>query len=167
MSRYPVRRTKYSKTVGKTRVENITEILQNLGFTVFVGKPENDDVDIWVFKEEKLVLVIEVLNWKRQNYLDFKRVTRIRENFTNPCYQNSRKLLIFSFWKNIENQMNFFEGLDIDFLELGFQTQPLPYYIWFLNRGQVREEGRRLNNLATKTFVKRKLLTYLGKKNLI
>lgn len=167
MMRYPALKTMYNKIVGKTRVDNIAEILRNLGFRVRVGKIEGDDVDIWVFKEEELVLVIEVLNWKRQSYLDFKRASRIRENFTNPYYRNSRKLLIFSFWRNIKNQMRFFEGLDIDFLELGFQTQPLPYYVWFLSLGQVREEGRRPNNLATKNLVRKKLLAYLTERNLI
>ena len=45
MSRYPIKRTKYCKTVGKTRVENIAKILQDLGFSVTIRNPEAHDVD--------------------------------------------------------------------------------------------------------------------------
>lgn len=170
--RYPAKRTKYCKTVGKTRVENVARILRNLGFVVITLEPERHDVDVWVFKRDnetcwrqESVLVIEVTNWARNIYMDFRRVKRIIENFNNPRYHNSGKLLVFSFKKNIENQMNFFEGLDIDFLEMGFQTQPLRYYVFYRNQGQA--SGMRPNNRATKNLVKKKLEAYLTEKDLI
>lgn len=166
MIRYPVERTKYCKTVGKTRVENIVEILLSLeSFDAIVREPEADDVDVWVLKKNQLVLVIEVLNWRRNIYMDFKRAMAIRENFSNRNYRNLKKLLIFSFWKNIENQMNLFDGLDIDFLDIGFQTQPIWYYVWFFNRGLASD--MRPNDRLSKEIVRRKLLAYLTERNLI
>ena len=97
--------------------------------------------------------------------MDFNRAMAIRENFSNPYYENLRKLLIFSFKKNVENQMNLFYGLDIDFLELEFQTQPLPYYIFYLIQGLASD--MRPNNLTTRKLVKRKLILYLKERNLI
>lgn len=166
MIRYPVERTKYCKTVGKTRVENIVEILLSLeSFDAIVREPEADDVDVWVLKKNQLVLVIEVLNWRRNIYMDFKRAMAIRENFSNRNYRNLKKLLIFSFWKNIENQMNLFDGLDIDFLDIGFQTQSIWYYVWFFNRGLASD--MRPNDRLSKEIVRRKLLAYLTERNLI
>ena len=152
MVRYPVERTIYCKTVGKTRVENIAEILRSLeGIDVTIKEPEAHDVDMWVFNESQLIQVIEVLNWRRSVYLGFKRAMAIRENLNTSSNHGLKKLLIFSFWKNIENQMNFFDGLDVDFLEIGFQTQPVPYYIWFFNRRQA--SGMRPNDRTTKGIV--------------
>lgn len=163
MRRYPVKRTKYCKTVGKIRVENIAEILQNLGFSVTIRNPESHGVDVWVFKEGNLVLVIEVLNWRKNVYMDLNRAKAIRQNFSSSYYNNLRKLLVFSFIENIENQMNYFEGLDIDFLELGFQTQP--YYEFYAIQGLA--SGMRPNNLATRNLVKRKLVAYLAGRGLM
>ena len=65
--RYPDERTVYNKTVGTTRVKNIDNALFSLGLRVFkvvTKEPENGDVDIWVYKGNVLVLVIEVTNWR-------------------------------------------------------------------------------------------------------
>lgn len=163
MSRYPVKRTNYCKTVGKTRVENAAGILRNLGFTVAVREPECHGVDVWVFKDGSLVLVIEVLNWRKNVYMDLNRAEAIRQNFSNPYYHNLRKLLLFSFIENIKNQMSYFEGVDIDFLALGFQTQP--YYMFYAIQGLASD--MRPNNLATRNLVRRKLVAYLTQINLI
>jgi len=165
MIRYPVERTKYCKTVGQIRVDNIAEILKELGFGIKTEEPECHGPDIWGFKEHKPVLAIEVLNWQRKVYMDAKRAESIRENLSNPYYEDSRKLLVFSFWKNIKKRMNHFEGLNIDFLEIGFQTQPIDYYVWFLNRGQA--DDMRYNNSETKDSVRERLVAYLTARNLI
>lgn len=165
MVRYPVERTEYCKTVGKTRVDNIAEILENLSFDVITRETEFHNVDVWVFKDGTLVLVIEVLNWGRNVYMDYIRTRRIIRNFSHPYHHNARKLLVFSFWKNIENQLNYFDGLDIDFLEIGFQTQPVPYYVFYLNRGLASD--KKPNTSITKEIVRRKLTAYLTQKNLI
>jgi hypothetical protein len=164
--RYPVERTEYCKTVGKTRVENISAILRELGFIVITGEPENDDVDIWVFKDEKLVLVIEVLNWRKTLYMDVRRLMSITENFDNPRYLNSRKLLVFSFWKNIKNQMNFLEDKGIDFLEVGFQTQPVDFYR-FYNEDERLALGMQPDCDETREILKRKIVDYLEETDLI
>lgn len=163
---YPVERIKYCKTVGRTRVENIAEILRSFdGFDVIVKEPEAHDVDVWVFKQTNLVLVIEVINWKQSAYMDFKRTIAIRENLTDPSYNGLNKLLVFSFWENIRNQMDFLDNLNIDFVEIGFQTQPIPYYNFFLDQGLT--DNMRLNDHTTKEVLRRKLETYLTKKELI
>lgn len=164
--KYPVERAKYCKTVGRTRVENIAEILRSLdGFEVTIKEPEAHDVDVWVSKESQLIQVIEVLNWQRNAYLDLKRAFAIMENLNDPSYGDLNKLLVFSFWENIKNQMEFFNGLGIDFLEMGFQTQPIPYYVFYLSRGSASD--MRPNDKMTKEIVRRKLMAYLTEKNLI
>lgn len=164
--RYPVERIKYCKTVGKTRVDNIAEILRSLdGFDVTVKEPEAHDVDLWVYKELQPILVTEVLNWKSNVYLGFKRTMAIIENLNASSYRDLNKLLVYSFWENIRNQMDFLNLLDIDFLEIGFQTQPMTYYVFYLNRGSASD--MRPNDSSTKGIVRRKLLEYLAKKGLI
>ena len=102
--RYPVDRTKYCKTVGRTRVENIAEILRSLdGFDVTIKEPEAHDVDMWVSKELHPIQVIEVLNWQRNAYLDLKRAFAIMEKLNDSSYSDLNKLLVFSFWENIKN----------------------------------------------------------------
>ena len=160
---YPVERTEYCKVVGKTRVENIAGILEHFGFAVVTKEPENHDVDIWVYRDNNLVLIIEVLNWRKKVYMDFNRAMAIRENFSNANYNNSRKLLVFSFFDNIKNQLSYFGGLDIDFLELGFQTQP--YYVFYVIKRLASD--MRPNTLATKLLVKRMIQTYLRGRDLI
>ena len=61
--------------------------------------------------------------------------------------------------------MEFFDGLDIDFLEMGFQTQPIPYYLFYLNRRSASD--MRPNDEMTREIVRRKLMAYLTEKNLI
>jgi Holliday junction resolvase len=163
--RYPVRRTEYCKIVGETRVDNISKILKDFGFNVVVGKIEDDDVDILVYRNDELVLVIEVLNWRKNVYMDYKRVRSIKRNFSNPKYSNARKLLIFSFRKNIENQLRYFQGLNIDLLEVGFQTQPTRFYKFFKRQGKAND--MRPNNSRTRQLEKRKLAAYLQEKDII
>jgi len=160
---YPVPRIEYNKVVGKTRVENIANILEHLGFAVIIKEPENHDVDVWAYRDESLVLVIEVLNWRKRDYLDFTRTMAIIRNLTNSKYDNSRKLLVFSFLQNIRNRLSFFNGFNIDFLELGFQTQP--YYTFYANSPLA--SCMRPNNLTTRILVSRKLQAYLEGTDLI
>jgi Holliday junction resolvase len=163
--RYPVKRTEYCKIVGETRVDNISKILKDLGFHVDVRKIENDDVDILVYKNDKLVLVIEVLNWRKDVYMDYKRVKSIIQNLSNPQYSNARELLIHSFRKNIKNQLCYFQNLNIDLLEVGFQTQPPQFYKFFKSKGQA--DGMRPNNSKTRELERKKLVGYLQQKGLI
>jgi Holliday junction resolvase len=163
--RYPVKRTEYCKIVGETRVNNISKILKDLGFNVVVRKVEDDDADILVYRNNDLILVIEVLNWRENVYMDYNRVKSIIQNFSNPEYSDVRKLLIFSFRKNIENQLRYFQSLSIDLLEVGFQTQPAQFYKFFKSKGNA--DGMRPNNSRTKELERKKLVGYLQQKGLI
>jgi hypothetical protein len=164
--RYPVERWEYNKIVGKTRVENIAEILRELGFAVDTYYVENDDVDIWVFRDGTLVLVVEVLNWRKGVYMDYKRLNSILENFGNDLYCNVGKLLVFSFWNNIENQRTYLEGKGIDFLELGFQTQPVDYYTFFKEE-KILAYGMKPDCDETRGILRTKLIAYFEEKDLI
>jgi hypothetical protein len=158
--RYPVERTKYNKIVGKTRVENIAKILREFGFTVETEEPENHDVDVWVSKDGKLVLVIEVLNWRKMDYMDFDRLQSIVKNLGNPKYKNVAKLLIYSFDSNIKNRMDHLVNRDIGFLEIGFQTQPQDFYTFYGD--QVAAFcGMKPDGEETKRVLREKLLVYL------
>ena len=163
--RYPEEREIYCKIVGITRVENIAEAIRSLNFTVLMEEIEGDDVDIWVYRGEELVLVIEVLNWKESVYMDFNRVKSIIQNFSDSKYSNSKKLLVYSFDTNIKNQIKFFKDFDIDFLEIGFQTQPVDYYKYYSFLG--RASGMRPDNSETKQIEKDKIIAYLRNIGLI
>lgn len=163
--RYPVERMKYDKTVGKTRVENIAQILRELGFNVVTKHPENHDVDAWVFKNEGLVLVIEVLNWRNTAYMDYSRLQSIVNNLCNPKYENVAKLLIYSFYGNIKNQMNHLENIGIEFLEVGFQTQPPDFYEFYEEVSAIL--GMKPDCDETREILRGKLIAYLEEKNLI
>ena len=163
--RYPVKRSEYCKIVGETRVNNISKILKDLGFNVVVRKVEDDDADILVYRNNDLILVIEVLNWRENVYMDYNRVKSIIQNFSNPEYSNARKLLIFSFRKNVENQLRYFQSLNIDLLEVGFQTQPAQFYKFF--KSKKHADGMRPNNSRTRELERKKLVGYLQQKGLI
>jgi hypothetical protein len=158
--RYPVERTKYNKIVGKTRVENIAKILREFGFTVETEEPENHDVDVWISKDEKLVLVIEVLNWRKMDYMDFDRLQSIVKNLGNPKYENVAKLLVYSFDSNIKNRMDHLVNRDIDFLEIGFQTQPQDFYTFYGDQVALFC-GMKPDGEETKRVLREKLLVYL------
>jgi len=158
--RYPVERTNYNKIVGKTRVDNIAKILREFGFTVETKEPENHDVDVWVSKDGKLVLVIEVLNWRKMDYMDFDRLRSVVKNLGDPKYKNVAKLLVYSFDSNIRNRMDHLVNRDIDFLEIGFQTQPQDFYAFYGDEVAafcgMKPEGE-----ETKRVLREKLLVYL------
>jgi hypothetical protein len=163
--RYPVERIEYNKTVGKTRVENIAQILRELEFNVVTKGPENHDVDVWVFKNKGLVLVIEVLNWRKGDYMDLDRLQSVVNNLRNPKYENAAKLLIYSFYSNIKNQMNHLENRGIDFLEVGFQTQPPDFYEFYIEEAAIL--GMKPDCDETREVLRGKLVAYLEEKNLI
>lgn len=165
MERYPTDRIEYYKTVGELRVANIAAVLKQLGLTVITREIENDDVDVWVCKDHELVLVIEVLNWRRTGYMDLHRVKSILANFSNPQYNGSRKLVVFSFWENIRNQSRFFKREGIDLLEIGYQTLPMNYIKFYEN--QREKFGIMPDDEETRDLLKRKLIRYLEKKGLV
>lgn len=160
MKPYPVKRTEYNKNVGITRVINIAEIIEDLGFIVRIEKVEGHDVDIWVYNHlGTLQLVIEVTNWQAHPYMDPKRAVSIRDNLNN---YSCRKLLVCSFQTNYHNQRHYFDP-EIDILVFGFQTQP--FYDWLLERG--RADGMRPDDSETKEIVRRKIRAYLEEIGLI
>jgi hypothetical protein len=163
--RYPVERMEYNKIVGKTRVENIAQTLRELGFSVVTKKPENHDVDMWVFKNEKLVLVIEVLNWRNTDYMDEDSWLSVVKNFRNPQYESIAKLLVYSFYSNIKNQMSNLEKRGIDFLELGFQTQPPDFYKFYEKVAAIY--GMKPDGKETEKLLRENLLYYLKNRNLL
>lgn len=162
--RYPDERTIYNKIVGDTRVDNIVDILTGFGFNVVTKESENDDVDIWVYKDGVPVLVVEVTNWRQSSYMDFNRAESIRMNFSK--YNNTvRKLLVVSFANNYMHRASHFNGLDMDVLEVGFQTQPMDYYEFYKRKGMAGD--MQPDNLETMEILRGKLEAYLKKKRLI
>lgn len=164
MSRYPVERIKYNEIVGEIRVKNIATSLRNLGFGVVINKVQNHDVDVWVYKDDTLVLVIEVTNWRKNVYMDFNRAESIKNNLSK--YNDpTRKLLISSFKNNYANRLSHFKGLGIDYLNVEFQTQPEQFYQFYKDKGLAND--MRQNDSTTKDIEKRKLKAYLKKRGLI
>ena len=63
------------KTVGKIRVQNISEILNELGLNVFINSLEANCVDLIGWLGNKLYLVSEITNWRYGSFCDVKRKT--------------------------------------------------------------------------------------------
>jgi hypothetical protein len=159
--RYPVERITYSKRVGATRVRNIETILRDLDFGVSPTFVEAYGPDVLVYRES-LVIVVEVLNWKRNSWMDEKRALSIRNNF---LHYDCLRLLVSSFRNNYVHRIEFFEDVDVDYLDIGFQTQPISYYEFFNTQGL--SDDMRPNNEETRSIVRMKLEEYLHEKDLL
>lgn len=160
--RYPRERIIYSKDVGHARVMILVSIFKELGFDPITSFIEASGPDIWVFKDNILVLVCEVLNWKRESYMDAIRARSIVKNLSK---HDCLRLIICSFQENYINRINWFTGLRIDFIVLGFQTQPLSYYDFF--QGLDRAQDMRPSSDETYNVVKEEVERYLKIKKLL
>lgn len=100
-------------------------------------------------------------NWRNYPYMPKKKVVSIRDNFRR---YSCSKLLIVSFPDNYRMWINYYDS-DMDIVEIGFQTQPLDYYLFFSERS--RAQGMRPDGPSSKGEVRRKIEEYLHQKGLI
>lgn len=150
-----------NKTVGLTRVINIAETLESLGFDVYIDKIERPDIDVWVKIDEDLVLVIEITNWIESSYMGPKKAESVRHNFRKYfCH----KLLVGSFHNNFRKKLSYIDS-DVDVLYIGFQTMPIPWYLDLVEMN--KDEGRRPDTAETRDIVRRNITAYFEEIGLI
>lgn len=135
----------YNKRVGDLRQNNIASVLTQWGYEVRTAAIEANEADILIGKNRRLIALLEVLNWRKSDYLITKRAQSIISNLVKgDCH----KYLICSFPENIENERirELIEKKNIQIVYLGFQTQPLDYYEFFVQKGIVDQQGMKLDS---------------------
>jgi len=157
--RYPIERILYNMHVGNTRVKNIRGFLEDLGFSVHTFPPRAPGVDVQVYKQNQLVLVIEVTNWRISCYTSTEKLNSMNTAFRKfEC----KKLLMASFEDNYNTVKSKIDS-DVYILALGYQTQP--FFTWQDKNGDTT--GMRPNDKKTKKSTKLKLQNKLKSMGLI
>ena len=135
----------YNKKVGELRQNNIAKVLTQWGYEVRTAAIEANEADIWVRKNRRIVALLEVLNWRKSDYLTKKRAQSI---ISNLAIGDCHKFLICSFPENIENERirELIEKKNIQIIYLGFQTQPPDYYEFFVQNEIVDQQGMKLDS---------------------
>jgi len=78
----PCERLKYTKKVGELLPKILGKIFAELGFDAGVNSQQENGVDLEIYKDNNLVLVVEVLNWSIWSRLNTKRKNKITENLS-------------------------------------------------------------------------------------
>ena len=128
---FPCKERLYDKRAGAFLVTILRERFSELGFGVSVNPLEENGVDLKVFREGKLVLVAEVLNWNISSILTEKRERKITENLNE---YNCLRVLIHTVPLP---QLNEFSENGILLLPIGYQVLPRHYFSFFKRRGQI------------------------------
>ncbi len=129
---YPCERQRYNKIVGKLLPRRLAVIFSSLGFEVTVNPVEGNGVDLWICRNNELVLVAEVLNWSVRSRLSNKRKRKILDNLSR--YECNRLLVHSVPNSNVDKE---FAERGVDTLCIGFQLLPWTFYKFFEERGQV------------------------------
>ena len=158
----------YNKRVGELRQNNIATVLTQWGYEVRTAAIEANEADVWVRKNRRLIALLEVLNWRKSDYLTIKRAQSI---ISNLVISDCHKYLICSFPENIENERisELLEKNHIQIIYLGFQTQPEDYYNFFVQEGIVDQQGMKLDSPELRKQLKGRLgplkdLHHIGKR---
>lgn len=153
--RYPVKRTTYMQTVGKLLPRRISQILRELGYTVWTNPDQENGIDLKVWCDNTLILVGEILNWSIKSVLSEERMESMISNLNEF---NCNKVLIYTSLEN--NSLSRFIENGIDTLEIGFQILPA-YYHFFSRRGQT--ERRVVDCYLARKQIRNKLIEYFSK----
>jgi len=159
---YPVNSMLYKKIIGKTRVINLASIFQDLGFSVSFGPVEANDVDLLLYKDDILVSVFEITNYRFLSYLSIGNLNRY---FTNLRKYDVVRILVISFIDNLEDNLNYVRrNEDIKIIEVGFQTIPDEYWYFFYIRNKL---GDKKTVTESYEIVKDILISFLTEVDLI
>jgi len=80
---YPCEKYRYNKIVGKLLPRLLKSIFVDFGFNVKVNPIEGNDVGMWIYWNNELVLVVEVLNWSIRSRLGTKRKRGMQVIYVN------------------------------------------------------------------------------------
>lgn len=154
--RYPVKRTRYTQSVGKLLPHRIGQIFQEEGFTSWIAQGQENDVDLKVFDDEgNLIIVGEILNWSKVSLLPEKRKNCIIRNLT--AY-NCKKVLIYTSFEN-EYTLEDLQNHGIVLVRIGYQLLPKEFYKFYAKKNQT--ESRKIDSRETKEDIRSKITRYL------
>jgi hypothetical protein len=111
-------------TVGKVRVDKIARIEEHAGYLTLKTGISSTDVDILVFKEDRLIRVYEVTNYSTpEEFVSLSRATRYRASLLRLP---GEKIFVCSFEENLKHlpgQKAFFEDFGIKVEVIGHQDK--------------------------------------------
>jgi len=152
--RYPVERTIYVQTTGRLLPRRISQLLQELGYKVWINPKQGNDVDLKTWYENELILVSEILNWSIGSKISKKR---LRKMISNMKKYNCKKLLIYTILD--EESLSKFRENGIDTIQIGYQLLPKCYHNFFDSKDQI--ERRKTDSKETRLDLKKKITAYL------
>lgn len=160
-SRYPVKRTKYTQTVGKLLPDILKSIFLNLGASKVIttrGQTNGVDIKVWSSKG-KLVIVGEVINWSINSLLSEKRRKKMINNLNN---YNCNKILVYT---NLDkNHLLHFSSNGISQINIGYQILPTSYFNYYQKKGQVINRKAVSPNVIQE--VEKKVKLHLKRRNI-
>jgi len=159
MRKYPIKRYKYTQSVGRLLPHRISQIFEELGFKTWINSAQGNDIDLKVFFGNNTIVVAEILNWSIGSILSEKRKSNIIKNLSK---YNCEKLLIYTILK--DKNLEDFNNNGISLLRIGYQLLPKKFYEFFLKIDQI--ESRRIDSKKTKEDIRSKVLDYLQSSNI-
>ena len=159
--RYPVKRTVYTRCVGRLLAHGIGQIIEELGLEVWFNTGQSNGVDLLIkSRDPQLTVAVEILNWSKKSLLSHKR----KANIINNLSEHSNRLLIYTCLNN-EEMLNDLASHNIDALKIGYQLLPKAFYNFYLSKKQI--ELRKPDSRETKRDIKNKIAEYLTAKNIL
>lgn len=154
--RFPIKRDKYTQSVGRLLPHRLGRIFQELGYQSWISRRQSNGVDIKVYdSKNNLFLVIEALNWSSYSALSVKRKYDIIDNLSDfKC----DRLLVYTCLEN-EVILKDLSEYSISSLKIGYQILPKDFYDFYSKKKQV--ESRRIDSKETKADIKARIEEYL------
>jgi hypothetical protein len=157
--RFPVEDHIYFQTTGKLLPRRISQILQELGYKVWINPKQGNDVDLKVWYDNELILVAEILNWSIKSRLSKKRRKKMISNLRQ---YHCDKVLIYTNLNRKHLPRFSFNG--ICYIKIGYQVLPKSYYEFFQNREQIT--NRRIDSKIVKQDIECKIKEYLRRRKI-
>jgi len=155
-NKYPIEKTRYLQSVGKLLPHRICQILNEMGYKTWMNPRQNNGVDIEVWHNNTLILVIEVLNWSIGSMLSKRRASNIISNLNQ--YTCAKAVIHTVLGKN---DIQKFEDEGIITLKIGYQLLPKYFYRFFSRKGQTRK--RKIDSRETKEDMREKIQALMHK----
>jgi len=155
-NKYPIEKTRYLQSVGKLLPHRICQILNELGYKTWMNPRQGNGIDVKVWHNNILILVIEVLNWSIGSMLSKRRASNIISNLNQ--YTCAKAVIHTVLGKN---DIQKFEDEGIITLEIGYQLLPEYFYRFFSRKGQTIK--RKIDSRETKEDMRRKIQALMHK----
>jgi len=155
-NKYPIEKTRYLQSVGKLLPHRICQILNELGYKTWMNPRQGNGIDVKVWHNNILILVIEVLNWSIGSMLSKRRASNIISNLNQ--YTCAKAVIHTVLGKN---DIQKFEDEGIITLEIGYQLLPEYFYRFFSRKGQTIK--RKIDSRETKEDMREKIQALMHK----